>query len=438
MASPKIVRALFEERLKSGIPHPPGKFHPLDLERVRDDRYLMRIIAHVENNAHDALDMLWDILLWRATVGASDINETNIRMDYVKEGSIFPHGRDIDGCLLLVFRPKLYRKHKKIFEEVKKIMIYWFDRMEREENGNKISIFCDMSDHGMADFDMALGNFTATLFRKYYPHFFNYLVIFQTHWSLSSTLKLMKSLLPPRAASRMKIVNKNTLRKIVQLDHALKSWGGRDEYVYEFVPENKMKVTKYSGTKLGNDHNISDGMIHLKPNNTVMFRGPDNKLTFCMLLTITNTHESAVFFEIRITTPEIFCINPNSGTLNVSNSKSVVIVVQDYFDSLTMDILSNEKLIVLAIQIPNTEISQEELYNIWQVSPEFKVQEYMFRRLLNDVEDTGTLFALSMTELRTNNEKIQNQLYFLKLYQLLTLIVVTCAAFIFCFQHIWS
>lgn len=433
MATPRIVRALFEEKLNSSVVHPSRKFHPRDLERVNDDKYLMRIIAHTENNAQHAANMLWDILVWRKNVGASDINETNIRMDYVNEGSIFPYGRDIDGCLLLVFKFKIYFKYKKDFEEVKKILIYWLDRIEREENGNKISVFCDMSDHGVTDFDITLSTYTISLFHKYYPHFLNYLVIFQMHWSLTPTFKMVKSLFPPRSASRIKLVTKNTLFKVVQLDHALKSWGGRDIYEFKFVPENKSKISQIIERK-----SYAGEMVKLKPNKSIFFKESNNKLTFCMLLTITNVYNSAIFFEMRTTNPEIFCVNPNSGTLDIAKSKSVVIVVQDYFDSMTLNTMTLEKFMIIAIQIPTTEVTKEHLYEIWQTSPEFKVQEYTFNRLLNEVEDDSTIVAKSLSDLRVNNQVIQNQLHFLKLYQLLTLVVVACAALGFCFQHLWS
>lgn len=435
MCTPKILRNRFEEKLKSGIPNPPGKFHHLDLQRVKDDRYLMRIIAHAGNSTQQAVDLLWDILVWRATVGASDINETNIRMEYVKEGSIFPHGRDIDGCLLLVFRSKLFSKSKKNFEDMKRILIYWLDRIEREENGNKISLFCDMSDCGISDFDVQLSTYARLLFQKYYPFFFNHLIIFEMPWTLSTTFKMIKSVLPPRTASRMKFVTKSTISKIVQLDHALKSWGGRDSYEFEFVPENKSELMKPSIARVNSDIIFStSGMITVKPTNTVIFRGDNSKLVLSILLTVANTHESSIFFEIR-TTSEALCVNPVCGALDIGQSKSVVMVVQD-FDTPTLNSLTMEKIMVIGLVTPNASVTRDEIYDIWQKSPKFKVHEYTFTSILSEVQDESAIIANSLNDIRTNNRELQNQLKSLRFYQLFTLIIVAVVAFGIWFEHI--
>lgn len=52
-------------------------------------------------------------------------------MDYLTEGSLFPYGCDKDDKLLLVFRCKFHFKGQKNFEELKRCLIYWFERLER-------------------------------------------------------------------------------------------------------------------------------------------------------------------------------------------------------------------------------------------------------------------------------------------------------------------
>lgn len=62
-----------------------------------------------------------------------EISETNgtVRIDYLEEGIMYPHGVDIDGKLMFIIRCKLHFKASKDSEECKKCAVYWFERMER-------------------------------------------------------------------------------------------------------------------------------------------------------------------------------------------------------------------------------------------------------------------------------------------------------------------
>lgn len=44
---------------------------------------------------------------------------------------MFPHGRDKDGCTLFIFKCKKHVKGQLEFEELKRCVIYWLERLER-------------------------------------------------------------------------------------------------------------------------------------------------------------------------------------------------------------------------------------------------------------------------------------------------------------------
>lgn len=60
-----------------------------------------------------------------------DINESNVKMDSLVKGNLFPHGKDINGCHVLVFKCKQHTKGSVPMDEVKRVTVYWFERMER-------------------------------------------------------------------------------------------------------------------------------------------------------------------------------------------------------------------------------------------------------------------------------------------------------------------
>ncbi|CAH2083380.1 unnamed protein product [Euphydryas editha] len=424
------LRTLFQAKLKE---IPDHDFHPLDLERVKDDKYLKRVLIHNENDVKQASDMLWDIFTWRKNVGANDINERTICMEYVHEGIFFPHGRDIDGCLLLIIKSKKHVKGVKEFEELKKIIIYWFDRIEREENGNKVTLFFDLDGCGLSNVDMDLTNYLISLFKSFYPNFLNYIIIYQMPWVMSAAFKIIKSLLPARAVEKMKFVNKDTLKSFVTPENALECWGGTDNYEFEFVSENRSAEhtpKKVTFAEQGDSHSPGE-MLRLNPNNIIIFKTENDEVTGQFV--ITNMDESAVSFKIRTTSPEKFRVRPSSGILASGATQTVVIVVQPGFQLRNV---MKDMFLVMSVQIPKTDLTQKEISEIWQNSSGSKVDEYRLKCQfpVKDLPKNGNLaeskhqdkpdsIVNALNNLQINYEILHRQVDKLKMYQFLTMIL---------------
>ncbi|XP_059050347.1 motile sperm domain-containing protein 2-like [Achroia grisella] len=431
MATPADVRAVFEEKLREGVPNPPGEFNPVDLERVKNDRYMKRLLAHQGKSPQAAADMLWDILTWRKTVGASDINESTIRLDYLKDGTFYPRGRDVDGSLLLVLKAKLHIKGQKDFEELKKLIIYWCDRIEREENGKPITLFFDMDGCGLSNMDMELIKYLIGMFKYYYPAFLNYIVIYQMPWVLSAAFKVVKSLLPAKAVERMKFVGKDNLKDVVppELAEAINS---KDDYKYEFVPENRsteQTPKKVTFAEQGDSQHSPGEMLRLNPNDTIVFKHDNDDVTG--QFTITNMDASAISFKIRTTSPDKFRVRPSSGVLASGSSLTVLIVVQPGFQLRTV---AKDRFLVMSVQIPKTDLLPKELADIWQNSTGSKVDEYRLKCLFpeKEIARNGTVVdgkspekqdtvTKALNNLQSNYETLHRDVKRLKVFQFLTL-----------------
>lgn len=424
------VKSLFQAKLKE---NPDQDFHPLDLERAKDERYLRRILKHTDNDPKLALDMLWDICTWRKSSGANEINESNIRMDYVNEGAFFPRGRDVDGCILLVVKSKKHVKGTKDFEEIKKIIIYWFDRLEREENGNKITLFFDLDGCGLNNMDMELTNYLISLFKSYYPNFLNYIIIYQMPWIMSAAFKVIKSLLPAKGVEKMKFVNKDTLKTYVLPEQALVCWGGTDTYEFEFVPENRNSEhtpKKVTFAEQGDNHSPGE-MLRLSPSNLIVFKNEMDEISGQFV--ITNMDEGAVSFKIRTTSPEKFRVRPSSGTLASGATQTIVIVVQP---GVQLRNVSKDMFLVMCVNIPKLDLTQKEIADIWSNSTGCKVDEYRLKCQfpVKDLPKNGNLeskhersdsVANALNNLQMNYEILHQKVNSLKIYQLLTFLLTS-------------
>lgn len=114
----------------------------------------------------------------------------------------------------------------------------------REGNGDQMSIFFDMADTGLSNLDLDFMSYLIGLFKSYYPNFLNHIIVFEMPWILSAGFRIIKAGLPKKAISKIRFVNKQTLKEYVDSENALECWGGLDDYVFHFVPE----VSSSSGT----------------------------------------------------------------------------------------------------------------------------------------------------------------------------------------------
>lgn len=60
-----------------------------------------------------------------------ELSEQTVNREYLEEGSIFVYSRDKDGKSLFIFRCCKHVKGQKDFEELKKCVVYWMERVER-------------------------------------------------------------------------------------------------------------------------------------------------------------------------------------------------------------------------------------------------------------------------------------------------------------------
>lgn len=445
MATVAELRSMFESE-------PPGEYHPADIQnRVNDDKYLKRVLDHNEGDAKLALQMLIDILTWRKQIGANDLCESNINMEYIYEGSFFAHGRDIDGRLLLIFKCKQHVKGQKDFEELKRCVVFIFDKLEREEKGNLLTLFFDMDGTGIGNMDMEFTKFLINLFKLYYPYFLNYIIIFEMPWVLSAAFKVIKQLLPAKAVSKMKFLNKSTLNQYVSPDQALVCWGGRDDFQYRYEPEDRgdiatastdvaSKKVTFADIEKGDSKHSPGELLSLRPPDCIIFQRDEEETSGSF--TMTNADGECVSFKIRTTSPEKFRVRPSSGVIPGHGSQTITVTVQPGF---TARVLSRDRFLLMAVQVPKPTLTPQELQEVWQKTTNSKIDEYRLKCVFPDSETkkNGSVLdqmkdpdrqmsalAHAVESLQVDNELLRSQIGHLRSLQYVT-VVLTIVVVVF-------
>ncbi|EZA54168.1 hypothetical protein DMN91_000417 [Ooceraea biroi] len=378
------IRERFFKRVEDEGPADPRGFHPADIARIKNnDDWLKRFLDHHESNENEAFNMLWETCTWRRKFGTNDITEDNVRRDYLEDGSCFSFGRDKDGKKLFIIKSKLHFKGAKDFPELQRCIVYWFERLEREENGNQISIFFDMAESGLSNLDMEFTKYLIGLFKSYYPNFLNYIIIFEMPWVLNAAFKIIKSWLPAKAIPKIKFVNKSSLKDYVDPNDALKCWGGNNDYTFKFVPvacangdgvingklDNKKvhfaensPLIEQSPTSIGDQTN-EDQLLSIEPLETIIFLKEGNDIVGTITLKNTAADKS-LSYKIKTTSPEKFRVRPSSGVLQPAEQKNVTVLLQPGYN--IRGLLNNDRFLVMCLPLKNSNATVQELTTLWK------------------------------------------------------------------------
>ncbi|XP_034232388.1 motile sperm domain-containing protein 2-like isoform X2 [Thrips palmi] len=350
----------------------PGGIHPADLARIQDgDDWLRRFLLHNDRDIKESLTMAWDTCKWRKTFGTNDLNEQTVRKDYLQDGSMFSYSRDNDGKSLFILKCKKHVKGQRDLEELKKCLVYWFERLERQDKGDMITLFFDMSETGLSNMDMDYTKYLISLFKMYYPFYLNYILIFEMPWILNTAFKIIKTWLPEKAVKKINFVNKSTLKNFVEPERALASWGGQDNYEFVFVPEDRNgkgeKKVHFADNQADSSPTSETAQalpglkIKISPTDLIVFNAEGSELTGS--LSLTNADDKIISYKLKTTSPETYRVKPCLGVLKPGASVSVSVMVHAGFQ---LSSISKDKFLVMGMPLESGDISNQELSDLWK------------------------------------------------------------------------
>lgn len=404
------LRTKFFQKLEEEHGSTKGYIHPADYARINNsDDWLRRFLIHHDLDMNSALNMLWETCEWRKANRVHEINEHTVNLEYLEEGSLFVRNRDRDGKSLLIFKCKKHVKGQKDLDDLKRCVIYWFERTERKDKGDQITIFFDMADTGLSNMDLEYTKYLISLCKYYYPNFLNYILVFEMPWVLNAAFKVIKAWLPAKAVQKIKFVSKATLKDYVDPDQALKCWGGNDDYVFKFIPEqtefvngkvddNKKKVHFADGSPLVemSPSNFSDTRHDDSPTTPVKLRiSPSESVLFTQegsdisgIMTLTNVSDQPLTYKIKTTSPEKFRVRPSCGILNPNAVASVNVLLQAGIQPTS---IIRDKFLIMSFLLDDGTSLTADITELWKQSDMKKVEQHRLKCILGGQSSSVTL-----------------------------------------------
>lgn len=217
-----------------------GKYHKLDLERIRrDNDWLKAFYKYSEQDETRTVNMLDEVLTWRNEFGANDLlvsGKPPVAEEMFKKGGLFYRNEDINCTPMLHFVVKTHKKDNYPQLQVFKFISYFFEKNYRFNLDDPIVLIFDMSDAGYSNLDMDMIKFVVTCLKTYYPGLIDYMIVYQMPFIFNAAWKIIKNWLPANAVNLIKFCDKKSIKEYVQPSQLFTHMGGTDNFKYVFDP----------------------------------------------------------------------------------------------------------------------------------------------------------------------------------------------------------
>uniref|UniRef100_A0A131YFT3 CMRF35-like molecule 9 n=1 Tax=Rhipicephalus appendiculatus TaxID=34631 RepID=A0A131YFT3_RHIAP len=212
-------------------------YYDEDVKKIKEsDDFCRKIIAHVRLDMDLAHKVAAYHLRWRRYVKIRDIKEESIPKEYFEHNAIYPYGKDKLGCHVLVLRCKNYTKGQADVLEVKRVFLFFLEKLYNEYGAKKVTMVFDCSGAGLSNMDIDFTKFIFNVFLKRYPLGLGYVLVYDMPWLFNAAWKIIKGWMMPEAAARVKMVGKDEIKEYIDPKELPVHMGGTDTYEYSYVP----------------------------------------------------------------------------------------------------------------------------------------------------------------------------------------------------------
>jgi len=378
-----------------------GNFLGADIEKLKaSDEYVGLFWKHVfdlpGDQGDEAAAMVVKTFKWRKEFGVDKLNENSVNKSVLNKGSFFTHNRDKDGMKLIVFTLTRHVKGEDNIDDVKKVLVYYLERLTREEEGKKISWVFDCKNAGLKNADLEVINFIIFCMEHCYPDILNYIYILDMPWILGAAFKVVKAALPAAGVAKLKDVNKSTFGQWVDDDNRLKSWGGNDDWEFKFEPEVIKKIkaetiesspvesiyeepteirrrkhpaptsSRSTASTLSSSESERslqrfsenyNSLLKVSPAQEIIF-SPSSGGDFTARVQLTNSSDKIAAYKMKTTSPEKYRVRPSTGSLGQGQTITIEIHVSRSHVQNSASLL-RDKFLITAITLDSSQMSPQ-------------------------------------------------------------------------------
>lgn len=188
----------------------------------RDDVFLGNVLAcaRTKGDIKKGVELLNEILLWRAKMGLSAMKESDLSAEVVALNGLNWHGTDKDGHRILQFRVKQQKKGHLVKESQRNIA-YHMNQHYQANPGQQLVLLFDFCDAGVSNMDMDMSKFTISCGSMYFPKIAAYNLMFKMGTALEAIWKLLKVFLDAEQSKVTYFVKRSNIQDYIPQDQLL-------------------------------------------------------------------------------------------------------------------------------------------------------------------------------------------------------------------------
>jgi len=194
-----------------------------DVEWVtEDDRLIKTVIGSfkAKGDVNKAVDLLNDMLLFRAKWEVNDLTKDNIHDYYSESGAMFYQGHDKAGRPILNIVVKS-GKRGHLIEDSKKWVAYNLNLQYRKDPSQPITLLYDFLGAGVSNWDIESSKFFAKALNTYFPNVMGCALFFKMSKPLEVVWKTISPFVDEHQSKNTHFCKRSNIQKYVEIDQLL-------------------------------------------------------------------------------------------------------------------------------------------------------------------------------------------------------------------------
>lgn len=191
-----------------------------DVKMVKKNDQLCRNVLtayRTQGDLKKSVDLLNDVLLFRAKMGLNDLKESDLNSEVAGIGGVYFKGTDKNGVDLLHFKVGKQKKGH-LVKEGQQFIAFHLNKHYMEKPTEKVVLLFDFAGAGVSNMDLDVTKFIVQCTSMYFPSIYCYSLMFKMGLTLEAVWKVIKGFLDAEQAKKTYFVKRSDIQTYINPD----------------------------------------------------------------------------------------------------------------------------------------------------------------------------------------------------------------------------
>lgn len=241
-----IVQQVRDAFLEREYKPAPEQFYEQDVELIRRmDFLLQRCVIMQRKDVEASAKMAGQVLRWRKQRRVYDVRDSDFPQELTLVGAAFVYDDDKFANRTLYLRAAMCKNCAELKAAMKDFLTHLMFTIDDARAGATYTLIMDLTNAGLANYDMDLLTHIVTLLKDYFPVNLDYLLAVNFPWVLSAAWALIKRLIPAERRDAVRFIKSDEIFEYVAREHCPDFLGGSCARPYSYVAAGAPTAVEY-------------------------------------------------------------------------------------------------------------------------------------------------------------------------------------------------